>query len=581
MLSNSSSRALSVTVNGRKLEAFKGETIMQLCDRYHIKIPRLCHHPNIPPRASCRVCIVECDNSWLAAACVTQVWDGLSINTRSKKVESAVKANLEMLLSVHDERCTSCVSNADCKFRDMCYDYGAESRQREPAAPKAVDRSTNAIQLDMAKCVLCGRCVRECEHVTGLNALQFTNRAYHMQVEPALGKKLNQTPCVQCGQCTLYCPVGAATEKSQARQVFNDIRSRSGKVQVAILDPSASTDLGEELGLNQGQAATGKIVTFLKELGFDLVIDGAAGGDLFLQEEAQELLKRIGDKKAKLPLFSSSCPAFVNYVEQSRPEILKSLSTTRSPQASISAVVKNILPKNWSELSLHPEDFYIVTISSCLAHKEEIERANLYTKNGIKETDVHISTRELAEIVRINGSTLSSLPNTPFDSVCGTGSAAAIRLSQSGAIAEGVLATAYQSATKQLLPSVQFTPVKGLQSVRVAQVEIKGQNVKVGVVDGLRNAVELIDHIQSGDSEVQDLKYVEVLACPTGCINGGGSPHFEDPAVMESRINALTTLSATAEFGRPSESPSLKKLLSKDAKAVHALLHTSFKARPK
>ncbi|OHS96235.1 Iron hydrogenase 1 [Tritrichomonas foetus] len=589
MLSSCLSRNITVTVNGRNIEANKGETIMQLCDRIHVKIPRLCHHPNIPPKASCRVCLVECDKKWLAPSCVTEVWDGLTIDTQSKAVLEAVKGKLTMLLSTHDERCTSCVSNNKCSFRDMVYRYGVECKKREPPAPAIVDKTTNSIQLDLAKCLLCGRCVRACEHITGLNAIQFARRADNMTVEPAAGRTLVQTNCVQCGQCALYCPAGAITEKSQAREVLHDIRNHVDKIMVAIVSPSVKINIAEEMGLPEGTDCTGKIISMLKGLGFDLVFDGALGDDLMVYEESKELLNYLketketntDENKKRLPLFSSNCPAFVNYIEQTRPDLIKNLSTCRSPQAMISSLVKNLLAKNWTGLTLYPEDFYCLTISSCLARKDEIERAGLVTLSGVKETDAAITTREFAQICRLNNTKFHSLKDdSQFDSIYGSGSGSAALLPTTGGLAEAVI----RVISNGKLHNVEFKELQGTDNVGIAEVVIENQSFKVAVVSGLRCACELIARIESGDAQVKDVKYVEVLSCPGGCASGGGSPKFEDPKVMDRRIIALHNVDEHAKLKQSDENPIVLKLLKGDlsnTKLVHQLLHTSFKPRGK
>ncbi|OHT01162.1 NADP-reducing hydrogenase subunit HndC [Tritrichomonas foetus] len=466
----------------------------------------------------------------------------------------------------------------------MVYAYGVDCKEREPPAPNAVDRTTNAIQLDLAKCVLCGRCVRVCEHVTGLNALQFARRGDKMTVEPAAGKQLKDTNCIQCGQCTLYCPVGACTEKNQAREVLNSIRNHVDKIMVAIVDPTVKINISDEMGLPAGTDSTGKVVSYLKQLGFDLVFDGAVGDDLMVQEEADLFVKRLKENKSKLPLFSSTCPAFVNFVEQSKPDLIKHLSTTRSPQAMMSSLVKNCLAKNWTGLTLHPEDFYCLTINSCVARKDEIERPAFVTPSGVKETDAAITTRELAQMMKLSNVKFYKLPQAEFSNIYNEGTGAAALLGTTGGLTEAMLRVAYEKATGKKLENVEFNALHGMNKVRVAEVDFAGQSVKVAVVDGISNARNLIEKIEAGDPTVKDVRYVEVLACPGGCVNGGGSPKFQDPAVMEKRANALHFVDEHKKLRKSSENPIVTNLLAgdlKDTKLVHQLLHTSFKARPK
>lgn len=577
------SRHLTVKVNGRPMEGIKGETIMELCHRNHIMIPHLCHHPNLPPRASCRVCLVECDGKWLSPACVTPIWDGLSISTNSKRVHESVKTNLEMLLATHDERCTSCIANNHCAFRDLEYAFGVDHRDRETPAPKQVDNSSNAISFDVSKCVLCGRCIRACEYITGTNSIEFANRNDKLRVQPADGLKFNQTNCTTCGVCTLYCPVGALTEKNQAREVFDDIRKHADKIMVAIIDPSTKIGLSDGVGLPAGTDSTGKIITLLKNLGFDLVFDGAVGDDIMIREEANKLIKHLSSN-SKMPLFSSNCPAFVNYVEQSRPDLIKYLSDCRSPQAMMSALVKTILSRNWVGLSLRPDDFYCLTISSCLSRKDEIERPDLVTSQGVKETDAAISTRELAQIIKLNHTDFNLLKSSKFDSLSGEGTGYAALLSTPGGLTETVLKCAYQKVTGKELKNIEFKDLIGMQNVKVAEVDFNGQRVQAAYTDGTRFATYLIKRIQDGDPLVKDIKYVEVLACPGGCVNGGGSPQFFSPRVMQERIKALKLIDQKAKDHKIAESPIISQFIKEelsDTKLTHRLLHRQLKARPK
>jgi len=531
-------RPISVIVNGRKLEANNGETIMELCDRNNIKIPRLCHHPNIPPRASCRVCLVEMNGKWLSPACVTTVNDGLVVNTQSKKVQNAVRSNLEMLMASHDERCSSCVANSRCNFRDIVNDYGVEIRERETPAPKAVEKSTNGLQLDVSKCVLCGRCIRACESQTGLKAIQFANRGDHMTVQPATGLTLKQTNCIQCGQCSLYCPVGAITEKSQVQQVLSELRNRKAKVHACILDPSVIANIGEAFGLPEGTNVKGKLISALKQLGFDIIIDGALGNDLLLCQEFKEIKERI-KKGIKDPMFSSNCPAFVNYIEQSHPELIKSLSSCRSASSMVSAIIKKELPQKHKEIKLNAEDIYNVFIGSCVAKKDEIQRPGLTTTKGVKETDIAITARELVDIIRLSNISFNKLADSKIESYV-EGSAVGHIVASNGGIIKGLA----KKASKKISGfKADLTNINGIDSIRIGNIIYNNNTYKVIAVDGISNAAKVIELIQKKDPSVSNTIYVEVSACKGGCVCGGGSIQPKNPQTLKNRVNAIYNLS--------------------------------------
>jgi NADH-quinone oxidoreductase subunit G len=479
------SRFFNVPVNGVPLAAVSGETVLELCDRNNIKIPRLCHHPNLPPRASCRICLVECNGKWLSPACVTTVWDGLVIDTRTPAVETAVRGNLKLLLESHDERCTSCVANGSCDFRDLVYEYGADSPVREPPFPTAVETSTKAIQLDPSKCVLCGRCIRACEFITGQKAIQFTSRASHMAVEPAGGLPLSQTNCVQCGQCTLYCPVGAITEKNDSHAVITAVKT--AKSAVAYVDPSLFGSL----------ASSGQIVTALKRLGFSKVLNAASTSSSYVAAEAATLLARL--ESNSLPLYSSYCTAWSNFL---------------SKGSSVSQKVSNAKPT----LPQVSGSDYSVVIGSCLAKKGVLSGVNAV-----------LSARELIQILRIAGVNLTTLPPTEFD-----GDAGSAALAASGGLSSAIAKAA--AVTDKL----NFAEVS--EGIKVATATMKGKSVRFALVDGILNATRLAKAVDNRDAKFAGLAFVEVNACPGGCVAGGGSPPVANSRDIAARVGIIQKL---------------------------------------
>ena len=578
-------RNFKVTVNGRDYEGKKGETIMELCDRNNIHIPRLCHHPNLPPRASCRVCLVECDSKWLAPSCVTQVWDGLKIETKSSKVVASVKNNIEELLNTHDERCSTCVANNRCEFRDIVYEFGVDSPKRLEHCPECVDKSTNSIVLDPSKCVLCGRCIRACENIAGQSVLLFSQRGKKMTVQPVGGVTLQETNCIKCGQCTLYCPTGALTEKYQVREVMNELRNSKKKLSVVQTAPAVRVAISDALGLPPGTISTGKLVSALKKVGFNLVFDTNFSADLTIVEEATELVSRLQNPNSTLPMFTSCCPAWINYVEQSRPDLIPHLSTCRSPQGMLSSLFKNYLPKQYN---LTASDVLSVSIMPCTAKKDEIERKELRTSEGIKETDYVLTVRELVELIKQSGINFHSLPEMEFDSLFGQSTGAAIIFAATGGVMEAAARTAFEVVTGKKLSKVEIYPVRGFEnSVRVAELDLEGIKLKVAVVHGISETVKFLDQIKlNNNPELKDIKFIEVMACPGGCVCGGGTSCPESRETMEKRLEAIYKLDVKSNIRKSHENPLIKNLYDSfigkpNGHLAHKLLHTHYHSHPK
>jgi len=577
-------RSIKVTVNGRILDAKKGETLIDLCDRYNIKIPRLCYHPNLPPRASCRVCLVEqITKNWrgLTPACVLKVFDGLTVETKSPAVVKHVRNNLGLLLASHDEHCSQCVANHRCEFRDYVYSNQASAPYREPASPQSVDHSTNSIVLDTSKCVLCGRCIRACEVFAGQSAIHFGKRGSHMSVQPAGGDKLSNTSCVKCGQCTLYCPVGAITERSQVQECLKVLSTRPRKLLIAQTAPAVRVAISEALGLPPGTDSTGKMISALRKLGFDKVYDTNWSADLTILEEATELVSRLSNPKAALPMFTSCCPAWINYVEQSRPSFIPNLSTCRSPQGMLSSCIKNVLPKS---LGVAAEDIYTVSIMPCTAKKDEIERPQLRTASGLKETDMSLTVRELVEMIKLSGINYAELEDSQFDVPYGDSTGAAVIFAASGGVMEAAARTAFETVTGKKLTNVVIDGVRGLKQTKICTLDLEGSKLKVAVVHGINEAGKFLDKIENKDPEVRDVKFIEVMACPGGCVNGGGTPRLMNKEHMEKRVKGIYSLDDKSKIRKSHENPAIiqvyKDFFGKpNSHKSHELLHTHYTNR--
>ena len=582
-VSTQSLRNITVTVNGRKLEANKGETILELCDRNHIHIPRLCYHPNLPPRASCRVCLVECDGKWLSPACVTQVWDGLNISTKSEKVKRSVRNNLRELLDSHDETCSDCVANHRCQFRDMNVSWDVKAEKGEHKCAEGYDASTNSIVLDTSKCVLCGRCIRACEEVAGQSAIIFGNRGKHMRVQPAGGKTLQDTSCIKCGQCTLYCPVGAITEKSQVTEVMNLLSNKGKKLSVVQVAPAVRIALSEAFGLPEGTNCVKKMVSALRAIGFDLVYDTNFSADLTIIEESTELVSRLKDPNSALPMFTSCCPAWVNYVEQSAPDFIPNLSSCRSPQGMLSSCIKTYLPK---VMGIDAKDIINCSIMPCTAKKDEIERPELRNKDGLKETDYVLTIRELVEMIKLSNIDFNSLPDSEFDHMFGFGSGAGQIFGATGGVMEAAARTAFEKVTGKTLTNVDLVDVRGMEGIKIATFDMDGTKLKVAVSHGISTTAKLLDMIRSKDERVRDVKFIEVMACPGGCVVGGGTPQPKGKSTFTHRLSGIYNIDASMKIRKSHENPIIKSLYKEYlgepcGHLAHELLHTHYKHHPK
>ena len=585
--SRSAAAKITVTINGQALEAKKGETIIQLADRYHIQIPRLCYHPCLALQGSCGMCVVQCKDASgkeiLSNACVTKVANGMVIETKTQRVTQSVRDNLQQLLDVHDERCTGCVANNRCEFRDLTFGAGVSTLKHHPPIPDSIDDTTRSIHVDPSKCIVCGRCVRACKNVAGQKVLKIAQRGDRQCVQTTTGKELAETACVECGQCTLYCPVGAITEKSEYRKLGESIRKHAKKAYVVQVDPAAKVAVSDAFKLKAGTVSTGKIVAALKKLGFDFVFDSAFGCDLHAQQGAQELIEHLKTNKTGV-LLTTTCPSFVKFVEQSRSELIPRMSTLRSPEAMLASLIRSTIPK---KLQVRPDEVCNVILTTCTAKKEEIERAYLTDAAGAKDTDVVLTVREFVEMVHQAGIDFAALPDdAQFDIAYGTGSGAGNMYGTSGGCMEATLRSAYQILNGKKMPKPVIQKVRGMQAQKIAEVDLGTQKVKVAVVQGLANAMKLLDKIKKKDKTVKDVRFVEILSCPGGCVCGGGSPKPDSKEAMDGRVEGIYELDAKAQMKFPHENravcETMKELFAGQSglQNCHEMLKAAYSHRP-
>ena len=573
------SEMVHITINKQPLEVPAGTRIIEAAKMLNIDIPHLCYHPDQTIKAHCRMCMVEVVGSRkLTAACSTVVWEGMEVITDSKKVYDAQTGVLDLILSDHKTNCLSCARNGSCELQALCRRFNRlhpELPDISSDEPLRIDNPS--IVRDPAKCVKCGRCVKVCAEVQGCAALTYSGRSAGFKVTTAFDLPMDQTDCVLCGQCSLVCPVGAIVETDYTNEVTAAIQDSSKHVIVQV-DPSVRVGLGDEFGMEAGAVVTGKMVTALRMLGFDKVFDTNFSADLTIMEEGSELLKRIREG-GKLPMITSCSPGWVTYLEKHHPELIDHLSTAKSPQAMFGAVAKTYYAQ---KMGWDPHDVVSVSVMPCTAKKYEASRPEL-GRDGYQDVDYVLTTRELAKLIRYVGLDLSVLPESEFDSPLGTGSGAGAIFGATGGVMEAALRTVVEQLTGEGMAPLEYKEVRGMEGVKEASYELPGKTVRVCVASGLHNVKRVLDGIRDGSLQYD---FVEFMACPGGCINGGGQPiqhanvrNFTDIKAL--RAAALYRQDEGMTYRRSHENPVVQKVYADflgepGSHKAHALLHCSY-----
>ena len=573
------SEMVHITINKQPLEVPAGTRIIEAAKMLNIDIPHLCYHPDQTIKAHCRMCMVEVVGSRkLTAACSTVAWEGMEVITDSKKVYDAQTGVLDLILSDHKTNCLSCARNGSCELQALCRRFNRlhpELPDISSDEPLRIDNPS--IVRDPAKCVKCGRCVKVCAEVQGCAALTYSGRSAGFKVTTAFDLPMDQTDCVLCGQCSLVCPVGAIVETDYTNEVTAAIQNPSKHVIVQVA-PSVRVGLGDEFGMEAGAVVTGKMVTALRMLGFDKVFDTNFSADLTIMEEGSELLKRIREG-GKLPMITSCSPGWVTYLEKHHPELIDHLSTAKSPQAMFGAVAKTYYAQ---KMGWDPHDVVSVSVMPCTAKKYEASRPEL-GRDGYQDVDYVLTTRELAKLIRYVGLDLSVLPESEFDSPLGTGSGAGAIFGATGGVMEAALRTVVEQLTGEGMAPLEYQEVRGMEGVKEASYELPGKTVRVCVASGLHNVKRVLDGIRDGSLQYD---FVEFMACPGGCINGGGQPiqhanvrNFTDIKAL--RAAALYKQDEGMTYRRSHENPVVQKVYADflgepGGHKAHALLHCSY-----
>ena len=587
---------IHVSINGRELEVGEGTTILQAARQAGIHVPTLCFLEKREPIGACRVCLVEVAGArTLMASCSTPCAEGMAVQVNSPRARAARKQVVELLLSEHDGDCQTCERNEDCELRKLASDMGIRTIAYEgERAAGHRDESTAALVRDNAKCVKCRRCVEVCAQVQGVGALFPQGRGFSTVVGPAFAANLDGVACVQCGQCAAVCPVGAITERSAIDEVWKALDD-PGKTVVVQTAPAIRAALGEEFGYAPGTRVTGKMVSALRQMGFDAVFDTNFAADLTIMEEGTELLGRLKraladkDGGAALPMFTSCSPGWINFTEYYYPEFLGNLSTCKSPQQMFGAVAKTYYA---AKIGKRAEDLVVVSVMPCTAKKYEAQRPEM-AASGMRDVDHVLTTRELARMIRQANLAFRELPDGEMDAPLGLSSGAADIFANTGGVMEAALRTAYEIVTGRELPAenLHVKPIEGLEGIKDAALRIEGTRepwtflegveLKVAVAHGLGNARRLLERIRSGGAKYH---FVEVMTCPGGCIGGGGQPRFTDDGVRLKRIEAIYAEDESKALRKSHENPAIQELYREFlgeplGHKSHELLHTAY--RPK
>jgi len=570
---------IKLTIDGAPIEVDPGSTVLDAAKKAGVHVPTLCFHPELRLEGSCRLCVVEIEGmKSLAASCVYPAASGMRVRTNSEVVRKTRKSIVELLLANHPQDCLVCPRHGTCELQDVSHQLGVRKvrfKSEERAAKR--DTSSVAVVRDPSKCILCGRCIRICEQVQKVSAIGLAGRGSKAIVTTPFNHGLAEGPCVACGQCIKVCPVAALVEADATEVTWRALNDRQMHTVVQVA-PAVRAALGEEFGMRPGALVTEKLVTALRKLGFAQVFDTQFGADLTINEEGHELLRRL-DTNEHLPLITSCSPGWVKYAEHFVPDMLDHLSTCKSPQQMLGALVKTYYAE---KAGLDPQRIFHVAVMPCTAKKFEASRPEM-GRNGVRDVDAVLTTRELAAMLREAGIDFANLPDGEFDLPLGMSSGAGTIFGVTGGVTEAALRTVYELKTGKELEEIEFQSVRGFAGVREASIPLNGLTLKVAIVNSLGQAEKLLRKVKRGEAHYH---FIEIMGCPSGCIGGGGQPFSKDPDIRHKRAAALYRQDHLKRVRKSHENPAVKELYrtflgDPGGKKSHALLHTHYHPRPK
>ena len=556
----------TMTIDGRKIEFTDEKNVLSVIRKAGINIPTLCYHSELSTFGACRLCTVEDGRGKMFASCSEEPRDGMVIHTNTGKLRKYRKLIVELLLAAHCRDCTTCVKSGECVLQELAHRLGVKQvRFENTREQRELDFSSPSIVRDPNKCILCGNCVRACSEIQGIGCIGFAFRGTEAMVMPAFDKKISETDCVNCGQCRVYCPTGAISIRTNTGSVWEALNDENVRV-VAQIAPAVRVAVGDYFGLPKGRSVMGKIVNVLHRMGFDEVYDTSFSADLTIMEESAEFLNRV-QKGENLPLMTSCCPAWVKFVTDQYPEYVKNVSTCRSPQGMLSAVIKEYFrdPQN-----AQGKKTVMVSIMPCTAKKMEVERPNSYTK-GEKDTDIVITTTELIRMIRTSGIDFAAAEPEACDMPFGFGSGGGVIFGVTGGVTEAVLRRLNPDHSKTTIENIASCGVRGEEGIKEFSVPYNGMEVKICVVNGLGNARTVMEQVKSGEKEYH---LIEVMACRRGCIMGGGQPTRAGERTKAARAKGLYNADNTMIIKKSDENPLVLELYNGLLKGKeHELLH--------
>ncbi|KAB3537860.1 2Fe-2S iron-sulfur cluster binding domain-containing protein [Alkaliphilus pronyensis] len=573
---------VSLTIDGIKVEVPSCYTVLEAAREAGVDIPSLCYLKSINEVGACRICMVEVEGSRnIQASCVLPVAEGMSVKTNTKSLRDVRKATLELILSNHNRECLTCARNKNCELQSLAEELNVDKITYEGAKTEPqIDLKSDSIIRDNSKCILCGRCVNMCKDVQEIGILDFTNRGFETEVAPAFNKSMADVPCIYCGQCIVACPVAALREKEDIEKVWDAIDNKDLHVVVQTA-PAVRAALGEEMGLPIGTRVTGKMVTALKRMGFDKVFDTNFAADLTIMEEGHELLDRI-QNNGVLPMITSCSPGWVRFCEFNYPEFLENLSSCKSPQQMMGAILKSYYAE---KNDIDPKKIFVVSVMPCTSKKTEATRPELNV-DGLRDIDAVITTRELGKMIKQARIDFNKLEDNSFDDdLCGT---AGVIFGVTGGVMEAALRTVADVLEDKDLEEIDYNQVRGIKEIKEAEVTLGGKTIKIAVVHGTGNAVKLLDMVKAGE---KDYHFIEIMGCSGGCVTGGGQPHVSakdkmDVDVRVERAKALYEEDRLTEVRKSHKNEAILKLYKEylekpNSHKAHKLLHTHYNKKEK